>query len=504
VAGEGGRDEALAAVVERLERQEDHLSGYLQLLEEHRNDYTETISRLSAAGRQTRTSQQEVQEQLLSLTEARAASEEELSALVKLCEEDRAQLSKLSKDSTRLFGSIADCQKGLALKKNKKRGTDDDAEKCVVDASQLQEMTALKDRMDIFEESVIDTVNEMVESHQLEALAPLEKRLRAVEVRQDKYCDLVKDSVDTFHSAEIIPIVSSVHKVERLVESMTSKLELAQRGRDSAGTGGTTRTRTKSEMELPPPPPRAASSTPSPSRTDFPPARTRHSFSSDQLSSSSTLIFQHSHGPSVAFSSPPGRSSSSSSSSGSSSQPAFTGNLHADTMREKKTAPPDTDPGINLGPPSSSSPSSSVVPDVTHKPKSHPPQSFNLTNTLSSAHEIMPSTGIPNLSTLPDLRKAHKEGRTHKQSGDSQIQEEITSSNITTNHNNISNSNIKNKNNISNNYNSPSAAPSSSAAAASPASPAAGVQQTEVLLKTLQDKKQKHRKKFQLMVKSEM
>ena len=425
--------EVLAAMEEQVSQHEEDMARYLQLLEQHREDYTETISRLSAAGRQAKASHQELADEVQTLREEKATSDENLANLAEQCEEDRAVLSKLSKDNTKLFASIIECQKGLASKKNKKKGGDEG--ECTIDVAQVQEVSSLKERMDVFEESVIETVEEMIATHKLEALGPLEKRLLSLELQQEKYNDLVKSSVDTFHSAEIIPIVSSVNKVERLLESMTTKLS-----RDPVSASIPTDTSS-------PPPARPLSIS-----SDI---RTR--LSSEPLHASpgpSKQVFKQNIIPSASV-------PVSHSYEDVSPEPIFSGNLHSSTVREKKTL--------------------SSNPDATHKPKFHPPQSFNLTNTLTSAHEMMPATGIPNLSTLPDLRKTHREKKPSLHSDDSDCQPDARD-HICTDPVHVF---------------PVTSYPSPPTATRVPT-------QAEKLLKSLQEKKLKHRTKFQSMVKSEM
>ena len=511
------QDAVLESVHEHLHQQDENLSSYLQLLEEHRSDYTETISRLSTAGRQTKSAYGDLVEQVNILKETQSVTDDEVLRMSRQCEEDRTAVGRLSKDNNKLATALAECQKGLASKKNKKKGSEEN-EKVFLGASQMQEVTNLKERMDIFEESVIDTVQEMIETQHAEALAPLEKRLDGVERRQEKYGELVTERVDSFHSAEVIPLVGSIHKVERLVESMAVKL-----GRGAGGGGG--------EVIPPVPetltPPRASQqstrATTSPAATDL---FQSSKLTSDQLSSSSFPSSSTSLKPSFH----PGASTV-----------PLANNLHDVKRRSTSSERGSVFPGSQHSTSSlenthTATSGTSPASDIAHKPKYHPPQSFNLTNTLSSAHEIMPATDIPHLSTLPDLRKSQKKEQQQPQQQQQQQQqhsylpqhqhqknpqaqasiqdprrleepdfrpppdEDITGRSHSVSHNNNQN-NRQNNSQVDNSY--PVTSTLTLSASQLPTS-SPGILPAETILKTLQDKKQKHRKKFQSLVKNDM
>ena len=170
---------------------------------------------------------------------------------------------------------------------------------------------------------------------------------------------------------------------------------------------------------------------------------------------------------------------------------------------------------------------------TAHTPKCRPPPpsldlSSGLSSTLSSAHELTESAaGIPSLHSLPDLSKSHrdkqgaqhfpqKRNETHSPhplpaaAADSrrpQGQEKETENDFRQQHyysNSSSNSSSNsNSNNINHsiNYNS-SSSPGVGTSSLSPSSP--GMSHTDTIFKKLQEKKHKHRKNFQSLIKSEM
>ena len=418
-------NETIFTLKEQINCCEENIKNYLQLFEDHRKDYTETISRLSTAGRQAKSAHIDLADEVKHLSEARKLSDENLANIVNQSEDDRSVISKLSKQNSKLFDAVAECQKSLLTKKNKKKGKDDDVG---VDSTCEEEMLELKERMDIFEESVIDTVQEMIDAHQVELLAPVESRLQSLEHNQQKYGELVKESVDTFHSQEVIPIVSNVTKVERMLENLTVKVMQGVSSDRNVTKPGPTPGELSNKSN-----PLSLSDTPNPFYEN-------RSFSKSSSSSTHAQIHQdHARGTD----------------SGRIQQ-----TVHSDVMDKKNSSP--------------------VAQSATHKPKYHPPQTFNLSNTLSDAHEIIPRSGIPNFNSLPDLRKSQSTKNSPQQRKGMDDEHGIP---------------LNNSQDLRHDIEEKFPASTSLQP---------GQLQVETLLKSLQEKKKKHRKKFQSQVKSEM
>jgi hypothetical protein len=102
----GGLDKTVADLRAELTQQGEKITTITKILEDHRADYTEAVSRLSTAGRKAKAGQQELFDRLQAIGDIKAAVDRVLNDVVSSSDEDKRVMISLKEDATAVSAEL--------------------------------------------------------------------------------------------------------------------------------------------------------------------------------------------------------------------------------------------------------------------------------------------------------------------------------------------------------------------------------------------------------------